>query len=285
MSQKNYQELQKTFESPAFRGFLQFVKLKWWNCWWEPQENRRLKSDTTWSQVDLTRQWWTALRTNLFFFFSTHGALPFLFNFQKLTRLLFIFLPIVTTCALLYLKPLPLSHHFTQPRRSTCRYLPCLKTSLTFRLSLKMTLPSTIACGNIIRPTLNFNWYAVPGSSWGNYHSVHNKNHNMHLENDYIIHCASIKVSCDPSEKHTHTHIRARARCCSIIAMKWKPYYAYDWMLIWWFRYAAGMIGRCVGLFLMQRCSLGWRCSETPVFLKSLSKHVPVFFPPNKRMV
>lgn len=32
-----------------------------------------------------------------------------------------------------------------------------LKTSLTFRLSLKMTLPSTIACGNIVRPTLNFN--------------------------------------------------------------------------------------------------------------------------------
>lgn len=32
----------------------------------------------------------------------------------------------------------------------------------------------------------------------------------MHLENDYIIHCASIKVSCDPSETHkrAHTHTR-----------------------------------------------------------------------------
>lgn len=79
----------------------------------------------------------------------------------------------------------------------------CLKTSLTFRLSLKMTLPSTIACGNIIRPTLNFNWYAVPDSSRGNYHSVHNKSHNKHLENDFIIHSASIKVSYDPSETHT----------------------------------------------------------------------------------
>lgn len=58
-----------------------------------------------------------------------------------------------------------------------------------------MTLPSTIACGNIVRPTLNFNWYAVPDSSRGNYHSVHNKSHNNHLENDFIICCASIKVS------------------------------------------------------------------------------------------
>lgn len=86
----------------------------------------------------------------------------------------------------------------------------CLKTSLTFRLSLKMTLPSTIACGNIIRPTLNFNWYAVPDSSRGNYHSVHNKSHNKHLENDFIIHSASIKVSYDPSETHTRAHATHR---------------------------------------------------------------------------
>lgn len=44
----------------------------------------------------------------------------------------------------------------------------------------------------------------MPDSSRGNYHSVHNKSHNKHLENDFIIHSASIKVSYDPSETHTH---------------------------------------------------------------------------------
>lgn len=95
----------------------------------------------------------------------------------------------------------------------------CLKTSLTFRLSLKMTLPSTIACGNIVRPTLNFNWYAVPESSRGNYHSVHNKSHNKHLENDFIIHSASIKVSNDPSETHTWCTDRNRDEMKTILCI------------------------------------------------------------------
>lgn len=96
----------------------------------------------------------------------------------------------------------------------------CLKTSLTFRLSLKMTLPSTIACGNIVRPTLNFNWYAVPDSSRGNYHSVHNKSHNKHLENDFIIHSASIKVSNDPSEIHTWCTDRNRDEMKTILCIR-----------------------------------------------------------------
>lgn len=103
-----------------------------------------------------------------------------------------------------------------------------------------MTLPSTIACGNIVRPTLNFNWYAVPESSRGNYHSVHNKSHNKHLENDFITHSASVKVSYDPSETPGEA------------VMKWKLYYAYDGMLIWQWavrRYTSAcmcLIGRCV---------------------------------------
>lgn len=152
----------------------------------------------------------------------------------------------------------------------------CLKTSLTFRLSLKMTLPSTIACGNIIRPTLNFNWYAVPDSSRGNYHSVHNKSHNKHLENDFIIHSASIKVSYDPSETHIHTRTHARR----VIVMKWKLYYAYDRMLIWWWAVRgcasarARLIGRCVKAAPQPWMEELW---DLPSFLKSLSKYVLFF--------
>ena len=137
-----------------------------------------------------------------------------------------------------------------------------------------MTLPSTIACGNIIRPTLNFNWYAVPDSSRGNYHSVHNKSHNKHLENDFIIHCASIKLSCDPSEKNTRAHTHTHA--CSIIVMKWKLYYAYDRVLIWWWavrgRMRSCLIGRCV--IARQAAALDGGSSETP----SSWSHYPNMF-------
>lgn len=281
MSQKNYQELQKTFESPAFRGFCSL-------CSWSDGivDGSRSKTDGsrvtprghrwTWRDSD-----WAALRTNLFYiFFCIHGELPFLSNLQKLTFSPFFNL---ITCPLLCLKPLPLSHHFTQPRRSTCGYSPCLKTSLTFRLSLKMTLPSTIACGNIIRPTLNFNWYAVPGSSWGNYHSVHNKSHNMHLENDCIIHCASIKVFCDPSETrartHTHTHTRTllQYNCDEVKTV----------LCIWLNAYlmvqvAAGMIDSCVGLVCSASALDGG--APRPCFSWSHYPNMFLFFP-NQRMV
>lgn len=36
----------------------------------------------------------------------------------------------------------------------------------------------------------------------------------MHLENDFIIHGASIKVSCDPSETHIHTYTHTLQHNC-----------------------------------------------------------------------
>lgn len=65
----------------------------------------------------------------------------------------------------------------------------------------------------------------MPNSSRGNYHSVHNKRHNKHLENDFIIHGASIKVSYDPSE--THTRGAAEHNCDemkTILCILWNAY-------------------------------------------------------------
>lgn len=74
----------------------------------EPQENRRLKSDTTWPQVDLTRQWLSSAQEKKESFSFIHGELPFLFNFQNLSGILSIFFPHnVKWCPLLYLKHLP----------------------------------------------------------------------------------------------------------------------------------------------------------------------------------
>lgn len=136
---------------------------------------------------------WAALRANVSPENAAHRAVLFSFLLWPLLRFKFFFFPIKfhVNCFTLSLQPHSLPHlhhinsktqHFQRPFSVRLWEKKCLKTSLTFRLSLKMTLPSTIACGNIIRPTLNFNWYAVPDSSRGNYHSVHNKSHNKHLE-------------------------------------------------------------------------------------------------------
>lgn len=106
-----------------------------------------------------------------------------------------------------------------------------------------MTLPSTVACGNIVRPTLNFNWYAVPDSSWGNYHSVHNKSHNNHLENDFIICHASIKVSSDPLEMHMVERNGDEMR--GIENMWWK-----ELLMVGWVR-----MHMCLAMFDWQVCS------------------------------
>lgn len=133
-----------------------------------------------------------------------------------------------------------------------------------------MTLPSTIACGNTVRPTLNFNWNAAPDSSRGNYHSVHNKSHNKHLENDFITIAASIKVSSDPLETQTMQR-----------AQRWWNENCFTHAIEYSFEGGgcedAHLLGRAWLACVVLRCSLGWRSSET-FFPRAIIQICSVFF-------